>query len=213
MFLFNPKTYRSKQNVLIWSAYYWNESKTFCFGPLIIWKKAKQFDFLPKYTLNVHTAGDWKEYALHVQTAGCRNGYTLHGHTAGDRKGIGPARPYCWLRKWIHPSRPYCWWWKGIRRARPNCWLWKGISKRKHKRFDIEPYYRNESKTFWFRLHIIGTKAERFNLFQNCLKSNRNVLATFLSLKTKSERNRVNLLSDRNVSIHLGFRGNKTEHL
>jgi hypothetical protein len=28
-FLFNPKTYRSKQKVLIWFAYYWNESKTF----------------------------------------------------------------------------------------------------------------------------------------------------------------------------------------
>ncbi len=78
-FLFNPKTDRLKQNVLIWSACYRNESKTFCFGPLIIWKKAKQFDFLPKNTLHVYTAGDWKEYALHVQTAGCRNGYTLHG--------------------------------------------------------------------------------------------------------------------------------------
>ena len=29
-FLFNQKTYRLKQNVLIWSAYYQNESKTFC---------------------------------------------------------------------------------------------------------------------------------------------------------------------------------------
>ena len=27
--LYSPKTYRSKQNVLIWSTYYRNESKTF----------------------------------------------------------------------------------------------------------------------------------------------------------------------------------------
>jgi hypothetical protein len=35
----------------------------------------------------------------------------------------------------------------------------------------------------------------------------------FLSLKTKPKRNRINLLSHRNVSIYLGFRGNKTELL
>jgi hypothetical protein len=29
MFLFNPKTDRLKQNILIWFAYYRNESKTF----------------------------------------------------------------------------------------------------------------------------------------------------------------------------------------
>ncbi len=90
-FLFNPKTYRSMKNLLIWSANYPNKSKTFWFGPLIIRKKAKQFDLLPKYTLHIHTAGDWKEYSLHVQIAGCRNGYihghTMHGHTAGDVKG------------------------------------------------------------------------------------------------------------------------------
>ncbi len=47
-FLFNPKTKRSKQNVLIWYAYYWNKSKTFWFGLLIIGSKAKQFDLLRK---------------------------------------------------------------------------------------------------------------------------------------------------------------------
>ncbi len=38
------------------------------------------------------------------------------------------------------------------------------ISKRKDKRFDIEAYYRNESKTFWFGLLSIGTKAKNFDL-------------------------------------------------
>ena len=38
------------------------------------------------------------------------------------------------------------------------------ISKRKDKRFDIEAYYRNESKTFWFGPLKIGTEAERFGL-------------------------------------------------
>ncbi len=41
------------------------------------------------------------------------------------------------------------------------------ISKRKHKRFDIEAYNWNKTKTFWFGPLIIGTKSERFNLFQN----------------------------------------------
>ncbi len=38
------------------------------------------------------------------------------------------------------------------------------ISKRKQKRTDIEAYYRNESKMFWFGLLKIGTEAERFGL-------------------------------------------------
>ncbi len=38
------------------------------------------------------------------------------------------------------------------------------ISKRKQKRSDIEAYYRNESKTFWFGPLKIGTEAERFGL-------------------------------------------------
>ncbi len=37
-----------KQIILIWSAYYRNESKTFWFGLHIIGTKAKQFDFLLK---------------------------------------------------------------------------------------------------------------------------------------------------------------------
>ncbi len=120
-------------------------------------------------------------------------GYTLHVHSAAWLWtlihsacqycwwwiGIHLARPYCWLQKWIHPARPYRWWWKGIHPARPHCLLWKGRSKRKHKRFNIEAYYRNKTKTFWFGPLIIGTKAERFNLFQNYFKSERNVLAFF----------------------------------
>jgi hypothetical protein len=46
------------------------------------------------------------------------------------------------------------------------------ISKRKDKRSDIEAYYRNESKTFWFGLLTIGTKAEHIDLFKkNCIAS------------------------------------------
>ncbi len=40
------------------------------------------------------------------------------------------------------------------------------ISKRKDKPFDIEAYYRNESKKFWFGLLTIGTKAKHIDLFQ-----------------------------------------------
>ncbi len=38
------------------------------------------------------------------------------------------------------------------------------ISKRKQKRSDIEAYYRNESKTFWFVPLKNWTEAERFGL-------------------------------------------------
>ncbi len=38
------------------------------------------------------------------------------------------------------------------------------IPKRNQKRSDIEAYYRNESKTFWFGPFKIGTEAERFGL-------------------------------------------------
>ncbi len=75
------------------------------------------------------------------------------------------------------------------------CLLWKGRSKRKHKRFDIKAYYRNKTKTFWFGLLIIGTKAERFNLFQNYLKTNRNVFAFFKV--QKRNQNETELISYR----------------
>ncbi len=38
------------------------------------------------------------------------------------------------------------------------------ISKRKQNRSDIEAYYRNESKTFWFGPLKIGKEAEHFGL-------------------------------------------------
>jgi hypothetical protein len=40
------------------------------------------------------------------------------------------------------------------------------ISKRKDKRFVIEAYYRNESKTFWFSPLTVGTKAKHIDLVQ-----------------------------------------------
>jgi hypothetical protein len=40
------------------------------------------------------------------------------------------------------------------------------ISKRKDKCSDIEAYYRNESKTFWFGPLTIGTKAKHIDLVQ-----------------------------------------------
>jgi hypothetical protein len=72
---------------------------------------------------------------------------------------------------------------------------------------------------------IVRTKTERFDVVRilseqkqnisfcskNYLKTNQNVLAIFLSFITKLEQNRVNLLSIHNISIHLGFRANKTK--
>jgi hypothetical protein len=40
------------------------------------------------------------------------------------------------------------------------------ISKVKDKRFNIEAYYRNERKMFWFGPLTIGTKAKHIDLVQ-----------------------------------------------
>jgi hypothetical protein len=40
------------------------------------------------------------------------------------------------------------------------------ISKRNDKPVDIEAYYRNESKTFWFGPLTVGTKAKHIDLFK-----------------------------------------------
>ncbi len=60
------------------------------------------------------------------------------------------------------------------------------ISKRKHKRFDIEAYYWNKTKTFWFGPLFIRTKSERFNMFQNCFKMEMERLGDFLKFKNKT---------------------------
>ncbi len=46
----------------------------------------------------------------------------------------------------------------------PGVLVMSTISKRKQKRSNIEAYYWNESKTFWFGPLKIGTEAERFGL-------------------------------------------------
>ena len=60
-------------------------------------------------------------------------------------------------------------------------------------------YYWNKSRTFQSVPKLFKIELERFG--------------AFLSSKTKPERNRANFLLDRNVSIHLCFKGNKTELL
>jgi hypothetical protein len=91
-FLYNPKTYRSKQKyfdlvhllseqqqiVLIWSAYCQNESKT-----IDLLRKLSQLYNLTPWSSTVYTASCGKGYTpqfflLHS----CGNGYTLHVHSA-----------------------------------------------------------------------------------------------------------------------------------
>jgi hypothetical protein len=60
-------------------------------------------------------------------------------------------------------------------------------------------YYRNKNRTFQSVPKLFKIESERF--------------AVFFSLKTKPEWNQVYLLPDWNVSIHLCFRGIKTELL
>jgi hypothetical protein len=59
--------------------------------------------------------------------------------------------------------------------------------------------YRNKSRTFQSVPKLFKIELECFGVF--------------LSSKTKPEQNRANFLSDRNVSIHLCFKGNKAELL
>jgi hypothetical protein len=65
------------------------------------------------------------------------------------------------------------------------------ISKRKHKHFDIEAYYRNESRTFLFGLLISGTKAKSFDLVRKILYHKQIISA--LALQIWDEKNQFNL--------------------
>ena len=215
-----------KQNVLIWSAYYRNKSKTIWFGPKIIssiqyqrvtiWfcpsiRLAVEIDTPCSFillaveidtpclsillALEIYTpcssillAVNW--YTLLVHSSGGGHGYTLLIHSSAGGNGYSLH---------VHSSA-----------GGKGCVL---KSKRKHKCFDIKAFYWNKTKTFWFDPLIIGTKAERFDQFQNGLKSNRNVLAIFKILKTKPEQNQDNLLLFQNVFIYLGFIENKMELL
>ncbi len=78
-----------------------------------------------------------------------------------------------------------------------------------HKRFDMEAYYRNKTKSFWFDPLIIGTKTERFNLFQNYSKSNRNILAFFKV--QKRNQNETELISYRIETFPYTYASKKTK--
>jgi hypothetical protein len=66
------------------------------------------------------------------------------------------------------------------------------ISKRKHKRTDIEAYYRNESKTFWFGPLAIGTKAKHFDLVPK--KFSRKQIVSVLAQKFWDEAKQFDLV-------------------
>ncbi len=63
-FLCNKKTYRSKQKVLIWFPYYWNESKTFWFGLLVFRNEAKYFDLVCLLSELKQNVLIWSAYCL-----------------------------------------------------------------------------------------------------------------------------------------------------
>jgi hypothetical protein len=67
--------------------------------------------------------------------------------------------------KRVHPANPFFLRWKWMDPAHPFFWLWKGIHP---------------------ALHIIGTKAECFNLFGKCFIFNRKIFANFKSFKNET---------------------------
>ncbi len=78
------------------------------------------------------------------------------------------------------------------------------ISKRNQKLSDIEAYYRNENKTFWFGPLKIGTEAERFGLVRIFLYQNQFV--TVLAHRFWDEVNQCDLVqklseAKRNISM------------
>jgi hypothetical protein len=102
--------------VLIWSAYYRNESKTFWFGPKNCLRQSRTFLFNPKTYRSKQNVLIWSyyywnesktfwfgpliigkkakqfdllpKYTLHVHTAGEGKGYAVHVQTSGCGKGL-----------------------------------------------------------------------------------------------------------------------------
>ncbi len=66
------------------------------------------------------------------------------------------------------------------------------ILKRKDKRFDIEAYYRNEGKTFWFSPLTIGTKSKHIDLVQKNFSCEQ--IFSILAQKFWDEVNQFNLV-------------------
>ncbi len=109
----------------------------------------------------------------------------MYIHTAGDGK---------WYA--LHVHTVYCG--KGDQNVSTNVSISKLIIGTKPKRFDLVRLLSEQKQNVSICSKIIKNRTGTFWRF-------------FFGLKTKPEWNRVCFLADRNVSIHLCFRGIKTE--
>ncbi len=112
-------------------AYYRNESKTFWFGPLTFWTKAKHIDLVHKNFF-------------------CKQIVSILAQKFWDE-----AKQFIWSGNCLRQSRMLLFNPK-TNRSKLKVLIWSD-------------YYRHESKTFWFGLLIISTKAKHFDLV--CLLS------------------------------------------
>ncbi len=136
-----------KQNVLVWSAYYRNESKTYWFSPKIFLLRADRFPFGPKIL------GRSKVIWFGLEIVLCK------------------VERFYLIQKLIDRSKRF---WFGsliIGTKAKHFDLVCLLSELKQNILIWSAYYRNKSKTFCFGLLIIATKAKHFDLV--CLLSER----------------------------------------
>jgi hypothetical protein len=148
-----------------------DRNKMFLFGPLIIGTKAKRFNLFQNYLNWIGTFWRFLKYFKSDRIKYCEyiqlwrlettteidgTAFRLMNATASKsyRRGrVGPLKAVVKLFK-IRKIGAKLIFFSLISTPRINdtqsrrlpCLLWKGRSKRKHKRFDIEAYYRNKAK-------------------------------------------------------------------
>ncbi len=167
---------KRKQKRSYIEAYYWNESKTFWFGPLKIGTEAEGFGLVriflyQKQFVSVLARSEPIWFGPEIVWGEAERSYVIK--TLIDRSKGFDLVPLLLERK-----QNILIWSAFFQNWSKIFWFGLLIIGTKAKRFYLvcllsqlkeniliwSAYYRNESKTFWFGLLIIGKKAKQFDL-------------------------------------------------
>ncbi len=143
----SPKTGHPLQ-----SAYYWNESKTYWFGPKKFFVASRSFPFWPKNSGTKQT--------IFILSGNClRQSRTFLFNPKTNR---AKQKVLIWFAYYQNKSKIF---WFGlliIGTKAKHFDLVCLLSEQKQNILIWSAYYRNKSKTFWFGLLIIGNKSKSF---------------------------------------------------
>jgi hypothetical protein len=171
MFRYRSLLSERKQNILIWSAYYRNESKTFWFGPQIIFLQAGRFPFGPNILGLSKAIWFWSGNCLRQSRTFLFNQKSrLTDWSKTFWFGsliIGmKAKHFDLVQKnFLITSSSFLFRPKNSGTKQSNL-VWSGLEivLGNVKRFYLIQKLIDRSKTLWFGLLSIGTRAKRFDL-------------------------------------------------